>query len=89
MFTECSLNVMTGWQVGSTVFAHGGLKREHIEYGLERMNSETSAWMRRCASMHTIIIKIIIIMIIIMIMIINYNDTNNNNNNKTIIIRLW
>eukprot|EP00240_Pyramimonas_obovata_P006102 CAMPEP_0118947250 /NCGR_PEP_ID=MMETSP1169-20130426/45672_1 /TAXON_ID=36882 /ORGANISM="Pyramimonas obovata, Strain CCMP722" /LENGTH=330 /DNA_ID=CAMNT_0006893427 /DNA_START=109 /DNA_END=1097 /DNA_ORIENTATION=- len=33
-------------QVGSTVFAHGGVRREHIDYGLDRMNAETAAWMR-------------------------------------------
>jgi hypothetical protein len=33
-------------QVNDTVFAHGGLTSRHIEYGLERMNSEISAWMR-------------------------------------------
>lgn len=27
-------------QVGSTLFAHGGVLRHHVEYGLERMNRE-------------------------------------------------
>lgn len=33
-------------QVNDTVFAHGGLTPRHLEYGLERMNTEVSAWMR-------------------------------------------
>lgn len=33
-------------QVGSTIFVHGGLHPAHIEYGLERMNAETRAWIR-------------------------------------------
>ena len=32
--------------VGSTVFVHGGLHPEHMEYGIERMNRETSLWIR-------------------------------------------
>lgn len=33
-------------QVNDTVFAHGGVTLKHVEYGLERMNSEVSSWMR-------------------------------------------
>lgn len=32
--------------VGDSVFAHGGLRLSHVEYGIERMNAEFSAWMR-------------------------------------------
>ncbi|PRW56463.1 shewanella phosphatase 2 [Chlorella sorokiniana] len=32
-------------QVGSTVFAHGGVLRHHVDYGLERMNREAQEWM--------------------------------------------
>ena len=32
-------------QIGSTVFVHGGLLPQHIEYGLERINAETRSWM--------------------------------------------
>lgn len=34
-------------QVGSNVFVHGGLLPQHVEYGLERINRETSAWISR------------------------------------------
>jgi hypothetical protein len=30
-------------QVGSTVFVHGGLLPQHVDYGLERINKETQA----------------------------------------------
>jgi hypothetical protein len=40
-------------QVGTTVFAHGGVLPEHIAYGLHRINAETSAWMRGCV--HTVV----------------------------------
>ena len=33
--------------VGDTLFVHGGLRPEHVAYGLERLNAETAAWMRR------------------------------------------
>jgi hypothetical protein len=32
--------------VGNTVFAHGGVLREHVDYGIARLNREVSAWMR-------------------------------------------
>ncbi|EFJ51968.1 hypothetical protein VOLCADRAFT_87011 [Volvox carteri f. nagariensis] len=32
--------------VNDTVFAHGGLLPIHVEYGIERLNSEVAAWMR-------------------------------------------
>jgi len=32
--------------VGSTVFVHGGLHPRHLKYGVERMNRETSEWIR-------------------------------------------
>jgi hypothetical protein len=32
--------------VGSTVFAHGGVLPHHVDYGLERINKETSDWVR-------------------------------------------
>jgi hypothetical protein len=32
--------------VGDTVFAHGGVLPEHVRYGLARINSEVSRWMR-------------------------------------------
>lgn len=42
--------VFTAWlllcvQVGSTLFVHGGVLPSHIEYGLERINQETRAWL--------------------------------------------
>jgi len=33
--------------VNDTAFAHGGLLPAHAAYGLERMNAEVAAWMRR------------------------------------------
>lgn len=33
-------------QVGSTVFAHGGLLEEHAALGLDALNEKASAWMR-------------------------------------------
>jgi hypothetical protein len=32
-------------QVGSTLFAHGGVLPHHVEYGLERINGETRKWL--------------------------------------------
>jgi hypothetical protein len=32
-------------QIGDSVFVHGGLKMEHVRYGIERMNRETAAWL--------------------------------------------
>ncbi|KXZ48428.1 hypothetical protein GPECTOR_28g836 [Gonium pectorale] len=32
-------------QVGGHVFVHGGVLPAHVEYGLERINSETQSWM--------------------------------------------
>ncbi len=32
--------------VGDSVFVHGGLLPKHVAYGLDRINAETSAWMR-------------------------------------------
>jgi hypothetical protein len=32
--------------LGETVFVHGGVLPSHVEYGIERINRETSAWMR-------------------------------------------
>jgi hypothetical protein len=32
--------------VGDSVFVHGGLLPKHVGYGLDRINAETSAWMR-------------------------------------------
>jgi hypothetical protein len=32
-------------QVGSTLFVHGGVLPEHVEYGLERINRETRDWL--------------------------------------------
>lgn len=32
--------------VNDTVFAHGGLLPEHVEYGVEKINEEVAAWMR-------------------------------------------
>ncbi len=32
--------------VGDTLFAHGGVLPEHVEYGLQRYNDEARAWMR-------------------------------------------
>ncbi len=32
--------------VGDTVFAHAGVRAPHVDFGLERLNAETAAWMR-------------------------------------------
>lgn len=32
--------------VGDTVFVHGGLLMKHLDYGLEKLDSETRAWLR-------------------------------------------
>ena len=32
-------------QVGTSIFVHGGLLPEHLDYGLERLNVETRRWM--------------------------------------------
>ncbi|KAL0797943.1 hypothetical protein Bca101_053117 [Brassica carinata] len=32
--------------VGDSVFVHGGLLAEHVEYGLERINEEVTGWIR-------------------------------------------
>lgn len=32
--------------VGETLFVHGGVLPEHVDYGLERINEETRKWMR-------------------------------------------
>lgn len=33
-------------KVGKTVFVHGGILPEHVTYGIDRLNGETSAWLR-------------------------------------------
>ena len=30
----------------STLFVHGGLLPEHAQYGMERLNAETAAWLQ-------------------------------------------
>ena len=32
-------------QIGDSVFVHGGLRIKHVEYGLEKLNRETAAWL--------------------------------------------
>ena len=32
-------------QIGSTLFVHGGVLPMHAQYGLERINDESRAWM--------------------------------------------
>ncbi len=32
--------------VNDTIFAHGGVLMGHVQYGLDRINAEVSAWMR-------------------------------------------
>ncbi len=32
-------------QIGETVFVHGGITPEHVDYGIDRINSEISSWM--------------------------------------------
>lgn len=32
-------------QVGSTLFVHGGVLPQHVDYGLDRINQETQSWM--------------------------------------------
>lgn len=34
------------YRIDSTVFVHGGLLQHHVDYGTDRINSETSAWIR-------------------------------------------
>ena len=33
-------------QLGDNVFVHGGVLPRHVEYGIDRINAETQAWMR-------------------------------------------
>ena len=33
-------------QIGDTLFVHGGILPEHVDYGLNRINKETRQWMR-------------------------------------------
>ena len=33
------------YQVGDTIFVHGGILPKHVRYGLDRMNDEVRAWM--------------------------------------------
>jgi len=33
-------------QLGETVFVHAGVLPHHVEYGIERINAETQAWLR-------------------------------------------
>lgn len=42
LFSERPLIAM----VGDTVFAHGGVTPEHIDFGIDRLNRESRAWMR-------------------------------------------
>jgi len=37
-------------QIGDTVLVHGGLRKRHINYGVQRMNNEIYAWLRGPAS---------------------------------------
>jgi len=32
-------------QIGENVFVHGGLRRKHINYGVEKLNREAAAWL--------------------------------------------
>jgi len=32
-------------QIGDTILVHGGLRLKHIEYGLDRLNKQTAAWL--------------------------------------------
>ncbi|MEZ4649370.1 MAG: metallophosphoesterase [Candidatus Eisenbacteria bacterium] len=40
--------------VGRTLFVHGGILPGHLEYGLERLNEETRAWLRGTGPMPTV-----------------------------------
>jgi hypothetical protein len=33
-------------QVGENLFVHGGVLPAHVEYGIDRINEETQAWLR-------------------------------------------
>lgn len=33
-------------RVGENIFVHGGVRPEHVAYGVDRINSETQSWMR-------------------------------------------
>jgi hypothetical protein len=33
-------------QIGETLFVHGGVLPQHVEYGIEKINAETRAWLR-------------------------------------------
>ena len=37
-------------QIGDTVLVHGGLRKRHINYGVQRMNNEMYAWLRALPS---------------------------------------
>ncbi|KAK4533157.1 hypothetical protein CCYA_CCYA15G4014 [Cyanidiococcus yangmingshanensis] len=41
--------------IGGTLFVHGGLRPEHVAYGLERLNAETWAWMERCETSNVLV----------------------------------
>jgi hypothetical protein len=32
-------------QVGDTLFAHAGVLQEHVDYGLDKINTQVSGWM--------------------------------------------
>jgi hypothetical protein len=44
-YQTCSALLRACEQVGSTLFVHGGVLPSHVEYGLERINAETRAWL--------------------------------------------
>ncbi|MGC4070459.1 MAG: metallophosphoesterase [Polyangiaceae bacterium] len=37
--------------VNDTVFAHGGVRPSHVDYGIDRMNAEIAAWMKGDAAL--------------------------------------
>jgi len=53
--------VLADWpviaQVGRTVFVHGGVLHEHVRYGIDAINRETSAWMRGEAPAPAVIMR--------------------------------
>ena len=39
---RCLSKMPIAIQIGDSVFVHGGLRLQHVEYGLEKLNQETA-----------------------------------------------
>uniref|UniRef100_A0A7S0HWG8 Calcineurin-like phosphoesterase domain-containing protein n=1 Tax=Hanusia phi TaxID=3032 RepID=A0A7S0HWG8_9CRYP len=42
---RCLSKMPIAIQIGDSVFVHGGLRLQHVDYGLEKLNQETAAWL--------------------------------------------